>query len=120
MLSLSSSQASFGPQQQPAFSLTIVSTQQAECSFNVGPGFLALVVKEGPVRVWSSADCVRGTGSLVSALRRGVPTVLPVTWNRRTSSPGCSGPVNRIPAGVYTAYATDDSIISAPVTFHLG
>jgi hypothetical protein len=120
VLSLSGSQASFGPRQAPAFSLTIVSTQPAECSFNVGPRYLALVIKEGPVRVWSSADCVRRSGSLVSALKRGVPTVLPVTWDRRTSSPGCSGTVTRVPAGVYTAYATQGTVASAPMTFRLG
>jgi hypothetical protein len=120
VLSVGSGQASFGPRQQPAFSLTIVSTQSAECSFNVGPAYLALVIKEGPVRVWSSADCVRGSGSLISALKRGVPTVLPVTWGRRTSSPDCSGPVSRVPAGVYTAYAAEGSVVSAPVTFRVG
>src|SRR5260370_311267 len=101
-------------------SLTVVSSQATECSFNVGLGFLALVIKEGPVRLWSSADCVKGSGSLVSALRRGVPTVLPVTWNRRTSAPSCSGPSRMVPPGIYTAYAAQGGIDSVPVTFHLG
>lgn len=120
VLSLFSSQASFGRRQVPSFSLDVVSTQPAECSFNVGPGYLALVIKEGSARIWSSADCVRGSVSLVSALKRGVPTVLPVTWDRRTSSPGCSRTVTRVPAGVYTAYAAQGSMVSAPVTFRLG
>jgi hypothetical protein len=119
VLSLSASQVRFGSGQQPAFSLSVVSTQPKDCSFNVGPGHLAMVVKEGPARIWSSADCVNGTGSLVTALRRGVPTVVAIDWNRRTSSPGCSGPSRTVPAGSYTAYATEGSIVSPPVTIRL-
>ena len=119
VLSLSASQVQFGSGQQPAFSLSVVSTQPTDCSFNVGPGHLAVVVKEGPARIWSSSDCVSGTGSLVTALRRGVPTVVAVDWNRRTSSPGCSGPARAVPAGSYTAYAVEGSIVSPPVTLRL-
>ncbi|HUZ54882.1 MAG TPA: hypothetical protein VMU94_20445 [Streptosporangiaceae bacterium] len=119
VLSLSAAQVHFGSGQQPTFSLSVVSTQPTDCSFNVGPGHLAVVIKEGPARIWSSADCVNGTGSLVTALRRGVPTVVAVDWNRRTSSPGCSGPARPVPAGSYTAYAVEGSIVSPPVTFRL-
>ena len=119
VLSLSASQVHFGSGQQPAFSLSVVSTQPTDCSFNVGSGHLAVVIKEGPARIWSSSDCVNGTGSLVTALRRGVPTVVSVDWNRRTSSPGCSGPARVVPAGTYTAYAVEGSIVSPPVTLRL-
>ena len=119
VLSLSASQVQFGSGQEPAFSLSVVSTQPTDCSFNVGPGHLAVVIKEGPARIWSSADCVNGTGSLVTALRRGVPTVIAIDWNRRTSSPGCSGPARAVPAGSYTAYAVEGSIVSPPVTLRL-
>lgn len=119
VLSLSATQARFGPRQVPDFSLSVVSTQPTACSFNVGSGHLALVIKEGPERIWSSADCVSGTPSLVSALRRGVPTVVAIGWNRKTSSPGCTSPARLAPAGSYTGYAVDGSITSAPVTFRL-
>ena len=119
VLSLSGAQVHFGSGQQPAFSLSVVSTQPTDCSFNVGPGHLAVVIKEGPARIWSSADCVNGTGSLVTALRRGVPTVVSIGWNRRTSSPGCGGPPRAVPAGTYTAYAVEGSIVSPPVTIRL-
>ena len=120
VLSLSAAQTDFAPQQWPSFGLDVVSTQQADCSFNVGPGYLTLVIKEGPVRVWSSADCVTGDRSLLSALRRGVPTVLPVSWDLKTSAPGCAGPVTKVPAGTYTAYAIQGSLASAPLTFRVG
>jgi hypothetical protein len=119
VLSLSAAQVHYGPGEQPSFSLSIVSTQPTACSFNVGPGHLALVIKEGPARIWSSADCVNGSGSLVAALHRGVPTLVTIDWNRRTSSPGCSGPARSVPAGTYTGYAVDGSLTSGPVPIQL-
>jgi hypothetical protein len=119
VLSLSASKIQFGPGQKPNFSLSVVSTQPADCSFNIGVGHLALVIKEGPARIWSSADCVKGSGSLMTALKRGVPTVVSIGWDKKTSSPGCTGPVQSVPAGSYTAYATDGSLVSAPVTVRL-
>src|SRR5579859_960808 len=112
VLSLSASQVRFEPGQVPDFSLSVVSTQPKDCSFNVGAGHLAVVVKEGTATIWSSADCAgsSGTRSLVTALRRGVPTVVSIGWNRKTSAPGCSGPVRAVPAGTYTAYAADGSL----------
>ena len=122
VLSLSAGQVRFGPGQVPDFSLSVVSTQPKDCSFNVGAGHLAVVVKEGSATIWSSADCAgsSGTRSLVTALRRGVPTVVSIAWNRKTSAPGCSGPVREVPAGTYTAYAADGTLVSAPVTLQLG
>jgi len=120
VLSLSASQVRFGPGQRPDFSLSVVSTQSTACSFNVGAGHLAVMIREGTARVWSSADCARQTRSLVAALRRGVPTVVSIGWDRKTSAPGCSGPVRVVPAGTYTAFAVDGSLVSAPVTVQLG
>ena len=120
VLSLTPGLTEFPVGQVPSFSISVVSTAAAECSFNLGPAYLAVVVKEGPVRIWSSADCVRGSGSLLTALRRGVPTVLQINWNRKTSSPGCSGPVSRVPAGSYSAKAVQGGLSSAQVSFRLG
>jgi hypothetical protein len=119
VLSLSASQIRFGPSQQPNFGVSVVSTQPIDCSFNVGPGHLALVIKEGPATIWSSADCVKGSGNLVTALRRGVPTVVAFGWNKKTSSPGCAGPVQSVPVGSYTAYAMDGPLVSAPASVRL-
>lgn len=118
VLSLSATQVNFGPGQQPSFSLSVVSTQRSACSLDIGPSHLALVMQEGPARIWSSADCVNGPDNLV-ALQRGVPTVVTIEWNRKTSSPGCSGPGRSVPAGSYTGYAVDGSLISAPVPIRL-
>ncbi len=120
MLSLFTGQTNFGHRQSPSFDINVVSTQQPECSFNVGSQHIALVIKEGPARVWSSADCAEGKGGLIAALKRGVPTVLSINWDRTTSAPGCSVRAMQVPAGLYTAYAIDGNLSSAPVTFRLG
>jgi hypothetical protein len=119
VLSLFTGQTDFGPSQSPAFDINVVSTQQPECSFNVGSQHIALVIKEGPARIWSSADCAAGTTGLVAALKRGVPTVLTINWDRTTSAPGCSSRAAQVPAGVYTATAVDGDLSSMPVTFRL-
>ncbi len=119
VLSLSAAQVHYGPGVQPSFSLSVVSTQPTACSFNIGPSHFALIIKEGPARIWSSADCVNGSGNLVAALHRGVPTVVTIGWDRRTSSPGCTGPARSVPPGTYTGYAVDGSLVSGPVPIRL-
>jgi len=119
VLSLFLAQDRYSSRQTPGFDLNVVSTQQVSCSFNVGARRLALVITEGSARIWSSADCVNGVGELITELSRGVPTVLAIGWNRVTSSPGCSSRERRVPPGVYTAYAVDGTLVSAPVTFRL-
>ncbi len=119
VLSVFAGQTQFGPKDSPTFELSIVSTQPAECTFNIGSAHLVLVIKEGPATIWNSADCPTGTSSLDAALARGVPTVVTVTWNRKTSAPGCSGRTTPVPAGAYTAYAEDGTLTSQPVPIRL-
>ena len=119
VLSLFSSQGSYGPGQLPEFDVDVVSTSARTCAFNVGPRFLALVITAGRKRIWSSADCVAGRGSLLTDLARGVPTVLPLSWDRETSAPGCAVTSRQVPAGSFRATASDVGIASNSVTFTL-
>ena len=120
VLSLLASQPAYASSRLPQFSIDVVGTGQPTCAFNVGARHVALVVRSGSVRVWSSADCPSGSGSLVLDLQRGVPTTLSITWNRQTSSPGCSGPSSAMPAGTYSATVSDGALTSNSVTFRLG
>jgi hypothetical protein len=104
---------------RPTFNVSVVSTQRADCTFNIGPGHLALVIRQGRTRIWSSADCVAGNGGLVIALRRGVPTVVTIGWSEKTSVRRCNGHAHAVSPGAYRAYAVDGSITSAPVAFRL-
>lgn len=119
VLSLFSSQASYGPGQLPEFDVDVVSTAARTCAFNVGPGFLAVVITADGKRIWSSADCVAGQGSLLTDLARGVPTVLPLSWDRETSAPGCKATSRQVATRSLAAAASDGGQSSNSVTFTL-
>ena len=119
VLSLFSSQGSYGRGQLPEFDVDVVSTAAGTCAFNVGPRFLTLVITAGGKRVWSSADCVAGPGSLLTDLPRGVPTVVPLSWDRETSAPGCRVTSRQVTAGSFAAAASDGGLVSNPLTFTL-
>lgn len=103
----------------PQFEVYVVSTEAQTCKFNVGARHLALVIKSHTARVWNSAVCASGQGSLITELQRGVPTVVPIVWDRQVSTPGCKGTPSLAPAGVYAATATDDGQASNAETFRL-
>ena len=119
VISLFSSQASYGPGQLPEFSVDVVSTSARTCAFNVGPRFLALVITADGKRVWSSADCVAGQGSLQTDLARGVPTAVPLSWDRESSAPGCKVTSRPVITGSFAAAASDAGLASNSLTFTL-
>jgi hypothetical protein len=85
----------------------------------MGTGFVAVVITGAGRRIWSSADCVSGGGSNLIVLTSGVPAVLHLSWDRRTSSPGCSvGQV--VPAGEYQVVAVAGHMRSAIQNVVLG
>jgi hypothetical protein len=112
VLSLQTSHASFGPHTQPQFQVNVVSTSAATCRFNVGAQHIKLVIKAGQARIWSSADCASEPGSLVTDLHRGIPTALPISWNRQRSTPACTKAKSPVPAGTYSATAIDGTLAS--------
>jgi len=119
VISVFSSRSSYRRGQLPEFDVDVVSTADRTCAFNVGPKFLSLVVTAGGKRIWSSADCVGGRGSLMTNLARGVPTVLPVSWDRERSAPRCAATSRRVREGSFAAAASDGGITSNPVPFKL-
>ena len=101
------SQGSYGSHALPEFDVDVVSTAPGSCAVNVGARYLWLVVRSGGIaRVWSSAGCATGAGSRVVWLTHGVPLILHVTWDRKTSSPGCQQARAVVRPGTYTATAT--------------
>jgi hypothetical protein len=119
VISVSASRSSYRRAQSPEFDVDVVSTAGHTCAFNVGPKFLSVVVMAGRKRVWSSADCVQGRGSLMTNLARGVPTVLPITWDRGLSAPGCAAMSGQVRSGSFVASASDGSVASNSVAFRL-
>jgi hypothetical protein len=120
VLSLFVGQDSYGQGQVPEFDVDVVSTADRTCGFNVGAKHLSLVVWERGTRVWASADCAAGHGTLTTDLARGVPVIVPISWNRQTSPRACQGAGPQAPAGRYTASASDGGVASNPVRFTVG
>jgi hypothetical protein len=120
VLSLFVGQDSYGQGQLPEFDVNVVSTATRTCGFNVGAKHLSLVVRAHGKRVWASVKCATGHGTLTTNLARGVPVIVPVSWNRQTSALACQGTGQQAPAGRYTASASDGGVASNPVRFTIG
>ena len=75
--------------------------------------------QSGDHRVWGSADCQASSRPHSTRLVRGVPTVLQISWNRKTSAPGCHQPRKFARPGTYTATARSGKIRSQPMIFVL-
>jgi hypothetical protein len=120
VLSLFSSQATYSSKQAPAFDVDVVSTASQACTFDIGSRHVMLRILAGSLPVWSSGDCAEGEASLVTELRRGIPTVVPIGWNGQHSTPGCPVPGSPAARGNYTAVASDGQLRSNPLVFHIG
>ena len=118
-LRLSSPQYWYQAGKMPSFTVHAVSTGGRPCRFNVGARFVSVVVASDR-RIWGSADCVSGSGSRVVVLAQGVPAVLHVSWDRRTSSPGCGGTSHPVAAGEYQVTAVAGHLRSETVNLVLG
>lgn len=122
VLSLFSSISSYSSRQTPVLEVDVVSTASRPCTFDIGARHVLLQISAGAKQVWTSADCAEGQASLVTKLRRGVPTVVPIAWNGQHSSPGCPVPGAMASAGIYTATATATGGVppSNALTFRIG
>ncbi|HMG61721.1 MAG TPA: hypothetical protein VK599_02125 [Streptosporangiaceae bacterium] len=119
VLSLFASQPSYRAHADPQFTVDVVSTGREACTFNVGATHLSLMIRTAAGRVWNSADCAAGRKSLPTDLVPGVPTAMPISWNRKTSSPGCKVAASKVPAGFYAATASSGSITSNKEIFRI-
>lgn len=86
----------FGGKQHPRFSLSVVNTGRRACTFDVGPKALLIRISSGADRVWSSDRCVGRAGANLQMLKRGVPYLATLDWDRRR----CDGET-RAAAGTY-------------------
>jgi hypothetical protein len=120
VLSLFSSQGSYGAGEEAQFQIDVVSTVKEICNFDVGASHLVLQISKGTRIVWTSAQCAEGASSLIATLHRGVPTIVPMTWDGQRSSAGCPVPGAQAGGGNYSAAAVDGALRSNAVSFRLG
>ncbi|GAA2424628.1 hypothetical protein GCM10010191_41060 [Actinomadura vinacea] len=115
VVTMSAARDVHGPGERPEFHVTAVNTGPLACAFDVGPRGLDLRITSGEDRVWSSADCARGAGAPARTLRRGVPYVGTVTWDRRR----CAGERARARPGTYVAAVHSASAYTPKQVFWL-
>jgi hypothetical protein len=105
VLTLVASKASYSPHDVPVFQIDVVSTSATECIIDTGPGALRVVVLHGGQVVWNSGACLHGASRHVISLRRGVPVVTSIAWNRHLTVTGCPATVMAAINRPYTAVA---------------
>lgn len=119
VISLSAAGQSYSPGVLPEFGVTVVSTAAHTCAFGIGAKDVRVVINSGPARIWASSDCSAGAGSRITRLARGVPVTLHMSWNRKTSAPGC-GPAGIVARpGTYTATVYSGQLRSNTLVFVL-
>jgi len=119
-LSVSSPQYFYQVGKTPSFTVRAVSKASRPCRFNMSAKFVSVVITSGDRRIWSSADCASGAASNMVVIASGQPAALKLSWDRRTSSPGCSGTGQLARPGEYQVRAVAGQLHSRSVNFVLG
>jgi hypothetical protein len=119
-LSVSSPQYFYQPGKTPRFTVHVVAQGSRPCRFNMSPRFVSVVIAAGDRRLWSSADCASGASSNMTVIASGRLATLPVSWDRRTSPPDCSGSGHLVRPGQYQVSAVAGRLHSKAVNFVLG
>jgi hypothetical protein len=119
VLSLFTSQPSYGQGASPEFDVYAVSTSSAACALGYGPGSVQVVVTRQGRVVWDSAAC-KLPGDAAVRFTLGVPQVLSIAWNRQAKSPsGCAGALPTGAWGTFDAVALTDGQSSPVRSFTL-
>lgn len=119
VVSLSGKREVYPEGTRPTFLVTLVNTGRFMCRVDVGPRALELRITSGQDRIWSSSDCISGEGVDIRRLRRGIPYVRPVTWDRRRSAENCRAERLKARPGTYVAVVRGEDMRSAKAVFHL-
>ncbi|HEX8008098.1 MAG TPA: hypothetical protein VF482_16900, partial [Trebonia sp.] len=119
VLSLFTSQSSYGPAAQPRFDVYAVSTARGRCQMTYGPASVRVIVTRHGQVVWDSTTCASPAAG-TAWFERGVPRVLTITWNRGTTrSAGCAGSLSADARGTFEAVAMANGQASPVRSFTL-
>lgn len=103
VVDLTASKRIYVRKEWPQFRLSVVNVGERSCTYDVGPKALQMRITSGSDRVWSSAHCARQTGSSIHLLRRGIPYLTTITWDRRRSTTRCPSKRPTMGKGTYVA-----------------
>ncbi|MCO6004338.1 hypothetical protein NE236_05030 [Actinoallomurus purpureus] len=100
--------------EHPRFRLSVVNAGRRACTFDVGAKALRLRITSGADPVWSSDRCADGPASDLQLLRRGVPYIADVDWDRTR----CGGD-SRARPGTYVVTAKGRGVRTRSQVFRL-
>ncbi|MFE9677269.1 hypothetical protein ACFYO5_24605 [Streptomyces sp. NPDC006259] len=121
-LSLRSVRNTYSPDQTPTFRLTARNSSASDCKVDLGPknAVLSITQAGGADDYWSSADCPKGSASLLYRVPAGGSFTYTVTWNRKPSAPECATPpAGAAGAGTYLVEAKAPGFTKAQTSFVL-
>jgi hypothetical protein len=119
VLSLFTTQASYGQAAQPQFHVYAVSTASSPCQLPYGAGSVRVVVTRHGQVVWDSSAC-RPAAAKPVQFQLGVPQLLTVSWDRQATGPsGCAGSLPAGATGTFDAVAQTAGQSSHVRTFTL-
>ncbi len=105
VLSLFTTQASYGQAAQPQFHVYAVSTASRPCQLPYGAGSVRVIVTRHGQVVWDSSAC-RPAAAKPVQFQLGVPQLLTISWDRQATGPsGCAGSLPAGATGTFDAVA---------------
>jgi hypothetical protein len=110
---LTSAKDTYRGREAPQFRLSLVNTGRRACTFDVGAKALRLRIESGSDRIWSSDRC-GGSASNLRMLRRGIPYIESLEWNRKR----CDGD-SRARPGTYVISAKGGGVRAKSQVFRL-
>ncbi len=103
--------------QQPIVGVTVVNTGSEPCVRDVSGSVQEYLAYDAAgTRLWSTSDCVPGSGTDVRLLQPGESLQYNIKWSGTTSQPGCAAERTRVPAGDYRIEARIGSLVSSQAT----
>ncbi|OQD52890.1 hypothetical protein BM536_033055 [Streptomyces phaeoluteigriseus] len=121
-LSLRSVRNTYSPDQTPMFRLTAKNSSGSDCKVDLGPKNAVLTITQagGAEDYWSSADCPKGSASLLYRVPAEGSFTYTVTWDRKRSAPECATPpAGSAGAGTYLVEAKAPGFAKAQTSFVL-
>jgi hypothetical protein len=121
-LSVRSLHNTYSPGQTPTLLLTAANTSPYDCKIDLGPKSAVLTITQAGSDddFWSSADCPKGSGSLVFRAPAKTGITFTVKWDRKPSAPKCATPpAGSAKAGTYLVEATAPGFTKAQTSFLL-
>ncbi|AZI58907.1 hypothetical protein EH165_12910 [Nakamurella antarctica] len=100
--------------EQPILGVTVKNVGDKACVRDVSGSLQEyLIYDAADARLFSTSDCLPGTGTDVRFLKPGETLQYNIRWSGTTSSPGCATDRLRVPAGAYKAEVRIGSLTSS-------